>query len=41
MFLSSVELDYDFVQEKGLRQKYYGIQKQDGKVYELKYVNKY
>lgn len=40
MFLSSVELDYDFVQEKGLRQKYYGIQKQDGQVYELKYVNK-
>jgi len=39
IFLSAIELEYDFAREEGLRQKCYGIQKSNEKVYELKYVN--
>jgi hypothetical protein len=39
MFLSSIEMVYDFSKNEGLHQTNYGVEKASGEIYELKFIH--
>ena len=39
MFLSSIEMAYDFSKNEGLHQTNYGVEKASGEIYELKFIH--
>ena len=39
MFLSGIEMAYDFSQNKGLHQINYGVEKESGEIFELTFVH--